>query len=84
MRPNDHTGSTRDAAGCQPDQRAGAFVRAARLAAGMTLAELGQRCGYSASQISRYERGVQPLTDTTLLRRFARALAIPPQILEPV
>jgi transcriptional regulator with XRE-family HTH domain len=47
----------------------------------LTLAELGGRCGYSASQISRYERGVQPLTDITLLRRFARALAIPPQML---
>ena len=81
MRPDDHTGSTRDAAGRQPYLRAGAIVRAARLAAGMTLAELGQRCGYSASQISRYERGVQPLTDITLLRRFARALAIPPQVL---
>jgi transcriptional regulator with XRE-family HTH domain len=65
----------------RPGQRAGAIVRAARLAAGLTLAELGQRCGYSASQISRYERGVQPLTDITLLRRFAAALLIPPQIL---
>jgi transcriptional regulator with XRE-family HTH domain len=48
---------------------------------GWTLADLGKRCDYSASQISRYERGVQPLTDITLLRRFARALAIPPQAL---
>jgi transcriptional regulator with XRE-family HTH domain len=68
------------AADRQPGQHAGAVVRAARLAAGLTLAELGQRCGYSASQISRYERGVQPLTDITLLHRFAAALAIPPQI----
>jgi transcriptional regulator with XRE-family HTH domain len=52
----------------------------ARLAAHLTLAELGQRCGYSAAQISRYERGVQPLTDITLPRRFAAALGIPPQI----
>lgn len=51
-------------------QSAGAIVRAARLAAGLTLADLGRRCGYSASQVSRYERGVQPLTDITLLRRF--------------
>lgn len=48
---------------------------------GLTLAELGQRCGYSASQVSRYERGVQPLTDITLLRRLAEILAIPPQVL---
>ena len=50
-----------------------------RPAAGLTLAELGRRCGYSASQVSRYERGVQPLTDITLLRRFSQVLAIPPQ-----
>jgi len=81
MRPNEPRGSLRAAAGSQPGQHAGAIVRAARLAAGLTLAELGQRCGYSASQISRYERGVQPLTDITLLHRFAGALAIPPQIL---
>jgi transcriptional regulator with XRE-family HTH domain len=81
MRPDEHAESTRDAAGRQPDLRAGAIVRAARIAAGLTLADLGKRCGYSASQISRYERGVQPLTDITLLRRFARALAIPPQVL---
>src|SRR5580704_2900617 len=61
-------------------QDAGAIVRAARLAAGLTLAGLGRRCGYSASQLSRYERGVTPLTDITLLRRFSRALAIPPQV----
>jgi transcriptional regulator with XRE-family HTH domain len=60
---------------------AGAIVRAARLAAGLTLADLGRRCGYSASQVSRYERGIQPLTDITLLRRFSQVLAIPPQVL---
>ena len=60
------------AAGPLKGQEAGAIVRAARLAAGLTLAELGRRCGYSASQVSRYERGVQPLTDITLLRRLSR------------
>jgi transcriptional regulator with XRE-family HTH domain len=58
---------------------AGAIVRAARQSAGLTLAELGERCGYSPSQISRYERGIQPLTDVRLLRQFAAALSIPPQ-----
>jgi transcriptional regulator with XRE-family HTH domain len=62
-------------------RQAGAIVREARLRTGLTLADLGRICGYSASQISRYERGVQPLTDVTLLRRFADALAIPPQLL---
>jgi len=61
-------------------QDAGAIVRAARLAAGLTLAALGRRCGYSASQLSRYERGITPLTDITVLHRFSQALAIPPQV----
>jgi transcriptional regulator with XRE-family HTH domain len=59
-----------------PGQQAGTVVRAARLTAGLTLAQLGQRCGYSASQVSRYERGIQPLTDITVLRRFAATLGI--------
>jgi len=62
-------------------KEAGTIVRAARLRVGWTLSDLGRECGYSASQVSRYERGVQPLTDVTLLRRFADALAIPPQLL---
>jgi hypothetical protein len=30
------------------------------------------------TQVSRYERGITPLTDVAVLRRFARALGIPP------
>jgi transcriptional regulator with XRE-family HTH domain len=45
---------------------------------GLTLAALGSLTGYSAAQVSRYERGVTPLTDVKVLRRFASALAIPP------
>jgi len=59
-------------------QRPGDVVRAARLRSGLTLAGLGALTGYSAAQVSRYERGVTPLTDVAVLRRFARALAIPP------
>ena len=59
---------------------AGAIVRRRPLAAGLTLAELGRRCGYSAAQVSRYERGITPLTDITVLRRFAAALALPQQL----
>jgi transcriptional regulator with XRE-family HTH domain len=80
MRPNHLPGPATAASGL-PAREAGAIVRAARQAAGLTLAELGQRCGYSASQVSRYERGIQPLTDIRLLHRLARALAIPPQAL---
>ncbi|MFI0421217.1 multiprotein-bridging factor 1 family protein [Spongiactinospora sp. 9N601] len=56
----------------------GTIVRKARQAAGLTLAELGVRTGYSASQVSRYERGLAPLTDLLVLRRFAAALNIAP------
>jgi transcriptional regulator with XRE-family HTH domain len=77
----DSTEGAQASRGMPSARHAGAIVRAARLTAGLTLAELGQRCGYSASQISRYERGVTPLTDVTRLHRFASALDIPPQIL---
>ena len=59
-------------------RRPGEVVRAARLGNGLTLAELGNRTGYSAAQVSRYERGVTPLRDVSVLRRFGRALAISP------
>jgi transcriptional regulator with XRE-family HTH domain len=78
MGPNE-SAPRQPAAGSPQGQDAGAIVRAARLAAGLTLADLGRRCGYSASQVSRYERGLQALTDITLLRRFSQMLAIPPQ-----
>jgi transcriptional regulator with XRE-family HTH domain len=57
---------------------AGQVVRSARKAANMTLADLGERCGYSAAQVSRYERGLTRLTDIGLLRTLAGILAIPP------
>ena len=57
---------------------AGQVVRSARKAADMTLADLGERCGYSAAQVSRYERGLTRLTDIALLRTLAGILDIPP------
>jgi transcriptional regulator with XRE-family HTH domain len=45
------------------------------------LADLGRRTGYSAAQVSRYERGLAPLTDIAVLRLFADALAIAPHLL---
>src|ERR1700722_2036241 len=59
-------------------RRPGEVVRTARVRSGLTQAELGNRTGYSAAQVSRYERGVTPLRDVSVLRRFARALAISP------
>ncbi|MFE5325375.1 helix-turn-helix domain-containing protein [Embleya sp. NPDC056575] len=54
----------------------GARVRQARPARAWTPAELGRRAGYSAAQVSRYERGLAPLTDVTVIRRFAHALEL--------
>jgi hypothetical protein len=71
MRPNEPA-RRQSAAGPPKGQDAGAIVRAARLAVGLTLADLGRRCGYSASQVSRYERGIQPLTDIVLCAGLAR------------
>jgi transcriptional regulator with XRE-family HTH domain len=56
----------------------GIVVRVARIAAGWSQAELGRRCGYSASQISRWETGRLPLRDMTLLRTLATLLTLPP------
>lgn len=56
----------------------GEVIRVARTAAGWSQADLGARCGYSASQISRWETGRQPLRDVTLLRRLAEILHLPP------
>jgi transcriptional regulator with XRE-family HTH domain len=64
-----------------PGRHLGAIVRGVRTAQGLTLAELGRRTGYSAAQISRYERGLASLTDIGVLRRFADALDIAPQVL---
>jgi transcriptional regulator with XRE-family HTH domain len=64
-----------------PGRQLGAIVRSARAARGLTLADLGRRTGYSAAQVSRFERGLAPLTDIAVLRLFADALAISPQLL---
>ena len=58
----------------------GGIVRNARVAQGLSLAAFGERVGYSAAQVSRYERGITPLTNITVLRRFADALALPQQL----
>ena len=63
-----------------PGRQLGAIVRSARAARGLTLADLGRRTGYSAAQVSRFERGLAPLTDIAVLRLFADALAISPQL----
>ncbi|AZM93920.1 helix-turn-helix transcriptional regulator [Streptomyces sp. W1SF4] len=57
----------------------GEVVRRTRRTQGMTLARLGALTGYSASQVSRLERGESAMTDVSVLHRFAQALGIPPQ-----
>ncbi len=64
----------------RPGADAGATLRAIRTSRGMTLAELGRRCGYSASQVSRFERAVCPLTDVTVIRRLTAALDVDPRV----
>ncbi|MGH3934446.1 MAG: helix-turn-helix domain-containing protein [Pseudonocardiaceae bacterium] len=59
----------------------GAIVRSVRRARHVTLAQLGIRCGYSISTLSRMERGLQPLIDIQVLRSLADALEIPPHVL---
>ncbi|MFI9311467.1 helix-turn-helix domain-containing protein [Streptomyces triculaminicus] len=63
------------------DGSLGELIRQERKKQGLTLVQLGKLVGYSAAQVSRYERGISPLTDVTVLRRFAQALGIPPQAL---
>ncbi|MFI6030849.1 helix-turn-helix domain-containing protein [Amycolatopsis magusensis] len=58
----------------------GEIVRIARLAADWTQADLGRRCGYSASQISRWETGTCPLRDVDTLHCLARALLLPVEV----
>jgi transcriptional regulator with XRE-family HTH domain len=60
-----------------PAYQPGTIVREARKTQSLSLTQLGERTGYSPSQVSRYERGITPLTDITVLRRFAVALSIP-------
>ncbi|GGX84379.1 helix-turn-helix domain-containing protein [Streptomyces hiroshimensis] len=75
----DAGGRTRAAPAAQMSP--GELVRRTRKERGLTLAQLGGLAGYSAAQVSRYERGISPLTDVTVLRAFADALGIAPQAL---
>lgn len=59
---------------------AGAIVRAARSSRGWSQGELGRRCGYSASTISRLESGKTPLRDVVLLRSLADTLMLPAEV----
>ncbi|GAA4221591.1 transcriptional regulator with XRE-family HTH domain [Streptosporangium album] len=57
----------------------GKLIRQIRQAQRLTLTQLGKLTGYSAAQVSRYERGISSMTDVAVLRCFAEALGIPPQ-----
>jgi DNA-binding XRE family transcriptional regulator len=55
----------------------GTVIRLARRAANLNQTQLGDRCGYSVSTISRIERGQPPSQDIHVRRRIAAALDIP-------
>lgn len=59
----------------------GGVVRAARTGRRWSQAELARRCGYSASQVSRWESGRLPLRDVDVLWRLADVLQVPPAML---
>ncbi|MEV5967934.1 helix-turn-helix transcriptional regulator [Kribbella sp. NPDC051952] len=59
----------------------GMIIRRVREAHHLTLAQLGARCGYSPSTVSRLETGRQPLRDLHVLRSLADALGIPAHLL---
>lgn len=68
-------GAVNQSAGLPP---LGRLIREYRLrVGGLTLAELGTKVGYSASTISRLERGKQKLQNIVVLRALAEALDIP-------
>lgn len=58
--------------------RVGDVIRRARQRQGLTLAWLSERTGCSVGQLSRYERGLTPLTDIDVLRGFATVLGLNP------
>jgi len=58
----------------------GEIVRIARTATGWNQAELARRCGYSRSQISRWETGSSPLRDVEILRALAGVLFLPVEV----
>jgi transcriptional regulator with XRE-family HTH domain len=61
----------------------GVILREARLAAGFSQTDVGQRIGASMSAVSRYETGhVQMERVPGLLRRASRALGIPPRLFD--
>lgn len=59
------------------DHDPGTVIRVARTALGWNQGELGRRCGYSASQISRWEKGRASLRDVAVLRTVAAVLGLP-------
>lgn len=59
----------------------GGLIRWARTQHRWRLEDLGAKVGYSASQLSRLERGLSPLNDVDMLRRFASVLGIPAPLL---
>lgn len=77
--PHSLSGNSADLRRAIASDDAGAVIRLARRAAGLNQTQLGRRCGYSTSTISRIERGQPPVNDIKVRRRIAEVLRIPPQ-----
>lgn len=63
------------------DGNLGGLIRLARHARGWRQADLGRVVGYSASTISRLETRRRPGPDVDTLRRIARAINLPPDVI---
>lgn len=66
----------------QTQQILGARLRAARLSAGVSLADMAQQVGRSVPTISRIETG-QIALDVHLLLEMAKALGVSPSVILP-
>jgi transcriptional regulator with XRE-family HTH domain len=58
----------------------GTVFRTARVAAGLTLQQVGRRAGYSAATLSRLEGGRRRVRDLDELRHWAVVYDIPPHV----
>ena len=79
MRPSTRGAGEDGAPRQQHNHNPGELVRLARVSAGWRQGELGAKCGYSASQISRWETGRIPLRDVGVMRTLAGVLGLPPE-----
>jgi transcriptional regulator with XRE-family HTH domain len=64
------------------DVHVGRMIRAERIAQGMSQTQLGERIGVAFQQVQKYEKGVNRVSCSTLVKT-AEALGIAPEFLLP-